>query len=287
MTIGTILFLVGSGVAAGLLGSLLGLGGGILIIPILVLALKVPMHTAIATSLLCVIATSSAAASRNVRRGIANIHLGVTLEIGTVLGAMIGSAVAGLLPGTTLMLIFGIAMCLMSAPMMRGVGDQPVAAEEGDPEATEEPSRFANALRGSFYDHATNSEVSYIVRRLPLAVSISGFAGILSGLLGVGGGIITVPTLATFCDVPIKAAAATSNFIIGVTALASAIIYYGRGDVSPLISAASVVGVFLGSRIGTVVATRVHQRSLRRAFAVIMVLIGAQLILRSTGVMEF
>lgn len=283
MTLASIIFLAVAGVAAGLLGSLLGLGGGILIIPVLVLVLKVPMHHAVATSLLCVIATSSAAASRNVRKGIANVRLGITLEIATVLGALLGSAVAGMLSAKALMILFACAMLLMAPAMARGIDD-----EETEPEAVgeeeEEKRPFVAAFDGAYYDAAHEADVRYRVSRFPVAVAVSGVAGTLSGLLGVGGGILKVPVLSTWCDVPMKAAAATSNFMIGVTAVASAIVYYGRGEVSPFITAASVLGVFIGSRIGSVLAAKIHGNRLRRLFSVVMVLVAAQMLAKAAGV---
>jgi uncharacterized membrane protein YfcA len=283
MTIGSILFLAFAGVAAGLLGSLLGLGGGILIIPILVLVLKVPMHHAVATSLLCVIATSSAAASRNVRRGIANVRLGMTLEVATVLGALIGSTVAGQLSEKTLMITFACALFAMSPAMAKGIEDEGAEESDGDAVPDTRP-RFFRAFDGAYFDAASESDVEYRVRRFPLAVGVSSFAGVLSGLLGIGGGVVKVPILTMFCDVPMKAAAATSNFMIGVTACASAFAYYGRGEISPVITAASVIGVFAGSRIGSVAAARIHGNSLRRAFAFVMILIAVQLIAKANGV---
>lgn len=281
MSLGLALFLIAAGAAAGLIGSLLGLGGGILIIPMLVLVLHVPMHIAIATSLLCVIATSSAAASKNVSRGIANVRLGMTMELWTVVGALAGSLLAGRLSGSTLMLIFGVAMGIMALPMARGVPDQGPEEVEAQEDLQPVPERFVASLDGLYFDPAEGKEVSYRVRRLPVAVAASSLAGVLSGLLGVGGGIIKVPVLTLYCDVPMKAAAATSNFMIGVTAVASALVYYGRGDVSPFVSAASVVGVFMGSRAGSVLAGRIHGTTLRRGFALVMILIAIQLIWKS------
>jgi len=282
MTPGLAIFLIVSGAAAGLLGSLLGLGGGILIIPLLVLVLHVPMHNAIATSLLCVIATSSAAASKNVSRGIANVRLGMTMELWTVAGALAGSLLAGRLSGKTLTLIFGVAMAIMALPMARGVPDQG-PEESGEEEAEEEavPEGFVASLDGHYFDPAEGKEVVYRVSRLPVAMAASSVAGVISGLLGVGGGIIKVPVLTLYCDVPMKAAAATSNFMIGVTAVASALVYYGRGEVSPFISAASVVGVFMGSRTGSVLAGKIRGTTLRRGFAAVMIVIAIQLIWKS------
>lgn len=280
MTAAAALFLLTGGAAAGLIGSLLGLGGGILIIPILVLILKTPMHNAIATSLLCVIATSSAAASQNIRSGVANVRLGMALEIATVLGALVGASIAGILSDRALMVIFACAILLMAIPMARGTDKVvPPPADEA-----EDARGFVASLDGEYRDASVGAVVHYRVRRLPAAFGVSSVAGVLSGLLGVGGGIIKVPSLTLFCGVPMKAAAATSNFMIGVTAVASAIVYYGRGEILPMISAASVLGVFAGSRFGARMAPRIHATMLRRVFAVVMVIIAAQFLLKARGI---
>lgn len=278
------LFLLSTGFAGGLIGAMLGLGGGIIIVPLLVLGLDVPMHSAVATSLLCVIATSSAAASSNLRKGLANPRLGITLELSTVLGGIAGGLVAGNLEARTLMAIFGIALLLMVVPLARGRDslDQPIAETLPD---TPRQS-FMSQLGGSYFDQADGRQVGYEVRRIEAAVGVSGAAGILSGLLGVGGGIVKVPVMTSFCGVPMKAAAATSNFMIGVTAVASAILYYGRGEVIAGITGATVLGVFAGSRLGAKVASKVRGVTLRRLFAVVMIVVAIQMLLKASGVLE-
>lgn len=280
MPINEMLLLIVGGVGAGLIGSLFGLGGGILIIPMLSLLLDVPMHNAVATSLMCVIATSSAAASKNVARGIANVKLGMTLELWTVAGAMVGGLIAGFLPGKALMLLFASAISLMAIPMARGLEGEAIDPETEGHEAPAGET-FISRLRGEFHDPARGTDVSYQVGRLPLAMGVSSIAGVLSGLLGVGGGIIKVPVLTTYCDVPIKAAAATSNFMIGVTAVASAIVYFGRDEVIPMLTGASVIGVFAGSRIGAIVGPKIQANRLRQAFAIVMVVIAMQMFWRA------
>lgn len=212
------------GVLAGGLGSLTGLGGGLVITPVLTLLFGIPIHEAIGTSLCCVIATSSGAAASYVEHHLSDIRLGMTLELATTTGAVTGSLVAGLLSREALAVIF--AFFLMTAAV--------------------------TMARRSFHANPTGLEDlrSYRVRRLPVGLLGSGGAGIVSGLLGVGGGIIKVPLMYLVMEVPFKVATATSNFMIGVTAAASAFIYYSRGDVHPLITAPTAVGVFAGAGFG-------------------------------------
>lgn len=279
MTITLIVLLLLAGLGAGAFGAILGLGGGILIVPILVLAAGVPIHGAVATSLLCVIATSSGAAGKNIERGFANVRLGVALELFTVIGAILGGTIAGVLSGSVLTATFAIALIAIAVPMARGhidAGIDPAAASDA-------ASGFAGSMRSVYFDPAHQREIHYAPKRLPLAMGISSFAGVLSGLLGIGGGLVIVPALVKLCAVPMKAAAATSNFMIGVTGVASALIYYGRGDFSPLIAAATAVGVFAGSRAGAALAGHLDPTHTRRAFAGVMVLMAIQMILKAMG----
>lgn len=279
MTLGLLALLLLSGFAAGLFGSVLGLGGGIFVVPILVLAAGVPMHSAVATSLLCVVATSSAAASENIARGFANVRIGVRLEMWTVAGAVLGGSIAGRLAGSALIALFGFALFAIAALMWRGDGgpDDPIVP---DPTPGDLPP---DRLEGSFVDPASGAEFRYWPRRLGLVMGISSVAGVLSGLLGIGGGLLKVPALVRLSGFPMKAAAATSNFMIGVTGVGSALIYYSRGDVLPLVTAATVLGVFGGSRTGSAIAGRLDPVHTRRIFAAVLVLIAAQMMLKAVG----
>jgi hypothetical protein len=274
--------LVGTG--TGILGAILGVGGGVFLIPFLVLGFGVPMHYAVATSIVSVIATSSAVASTNVERGTANMRLGMTLEVATSIGAILGGLVSVWLSAHVLEGLFGLLLLPTAALMWRGRspdGENDLElAEKGQPEIAEaaaEGNGSVPALGGQYYDEGEGRLVSYRVRRLPAGLAISLAAGSVSGLLGVGGGIFKVPALHLLCDVPIKAAAATSNFMIGVTAAASAFIYYGRGEVRPALSGATVIGVLLGSAAGSFLNRRVRGGQIRRVFAVLLVAVAGQM----------
>ena len=268
--LGVFLLFLG-GLAAGTFGALFGLGGGVLMVPLLVVALDVPMHNAVATSLIAVIATSSSATPRNVLERMANLRLVVTLEVLTVAGAIAGGFVAGTLPARALMILFAVTILALSVVMARGAEPPPPPAELPD-------VGFLSRLHGSYFDSALGREVRYGMRRLPLAMGVSGVAGVLSGLLGIGGGIVQVPILSLYCGIPMKVAAATSNAMIGVTAMASVFAYFGRGEILPVVTAASVLGIVSGSWTGRWLSARVHPIALRRWFALVMALIALQMV---------
>jgi uncharacterized protein len=280
--------IVVAGAVTGVLGAILGTGGGISLIPILVLALDVPMHYAVATGILSVIATSSAVASTNVERGTANMRLGMTLEVATALGAITGGLTAGCLRPRVLEGLFALVLLPTAILMWRGRGEHTDGAtgEDGAGRASgnEEPLRLDDslgALGARYRDELEGRVVVYRVERLWAGLAISLLAGNLSGLLGIGGGVFKVPALNLVCRVPIKAAAATSNFMIGVTAAASALLYYGRGEVRPALSAATVLGVLAGSALGSILNRKVGGRSVRRLFAVLLLAISAQMLYRA------
>jgi uncharacterized membrane protein YfcA len=243
-----------SGGAAGFLGSMLGVGGGIILVPLLVLVFHVPIHFAIGTSIMTVIATSSMAGTFNLERGTVNIRLGMLLEVATAMGALVGGTLAGAIKGPMLTTIFGAILPPIAFLMWRK-GEQPDSATGG-------------------------SETNYRMRRLPLAMGLSLGAGTVSGLLGIGGGIIKVPAMTVFCNIPAKVATATSTFMIGVTAVASAFLYFGRGQVRPALTAVVILGVLLGSAGGTQVAKRLHSRQLIRIFALLVLVGSVQMLFR-------
>lgn len=286
-TPGNIGFLALIGVGTGLLGALLGTGGGVFLIPLLVLGFGIPMHYAVATSIVSVVATSSAAASTNVERGTANMRLGMTLETATALGAIAGGATAALLSARVLETLFALVLVPTGLFMWRGRGESaegPAAGPEvgarGVALAAHPRDEDLGLLGGRYFDPKLGSEVSYRVQRLWAGLAVSFVAGNLSGLLGIGGGVFKVPALHLLCGVPIKAAAATSNFMIGVTAAASAFLYFGRGEVRPVVTAAVVLGVLLGSAFGTLLNRYVDGRQLSKLFAALLFCVAAQMLYR-------
>lgn len=285
----TIAVVLAAGVATGVIGAVLGTGGGVFLVPLLVLALGLPMHYAVATSIVTVIATSSAVASTNVERGTANMRLGMTLELGTTVGAIAGGLTAALVAPRALEGIFAVVLVPTAVLMWKGRASEKIDDEAG--RADEAHSSDNASPRGApaslgllgaqYYDATEGGTVAYRVRRLPAALAISFVAGNLSGLLGIGGGVFKVPALHLVCNVPIKAAAATSNFMIGVTAVASAVIYYGRGEVHPQVTAAAVLGVLGGSALGAVVNQYVGGHIVRRLFAALLAAVAAQMLYRA------
>ena len=272
-----LLLLAGGGFGAGIFGSLLGLGGGILIVPLLTFGFGLPFREAVGVSLVCVIVTSSAAAGVYLERHLANLRLGMLLEVFTASGALVGGLVAFLLPDRVLAGLFAILLAYTGATMLRrGV----TAAREGagsiepgeDPAGpADTPDAFRAALAGPGYRPA----------RLGAGIGGSVFAGLVSALLGVGGGIVKVPLMHLVMGVPLKVATATSNLMIGVTAAASAIVYLMRGGIDPLVAGPTAVGVFAGAMVGSRVAQRIDLRVLRLLFVAVLALTAIQMTFRA------
>ena len=267
-----IIFLVS--IVAGFVGALFGLGGGVLIIPFLTLVEGVPVPLAVGASIVSVVATSSASAATYVQDHLTNLRLGMFLEIGTVAGAITGAFVSVFLPASALFILFGIILLYATMVMIRARGiDFPANVR---PDKT---SRIL-ALGSQYEDQSLNRVVKYEVTRTPLTVFIGYFAGIVSGLLGVGGGVINVPTMNLVSKVPVKVASATSNFMIGVTAAASASVYLLRGDVHPLLAAPLIIGVVGGALLGTRVLKVTPPTRVKVAFGILLAAISLLMILK-------
>lgn len=263
------LLLALSGLAAGTFGAMLGLGGGILIVPILTFGFGVPLTEAVGTSLICVVATSTGAAAVNVRAGRADVRLGITLAAGTVVGAVTGAILAGFLPERVLAGMFAALLVYTAATMVRGIlRPAPGSADAiaGDPTAPD-----------------GGGEPAYRARRLPLAIGGSVLAGNASGLLGVGGGIVIVPVVHLVMGAPIRVAVATSNFLTGMTAAAGAYAYLFRGDVDARLTAPVVVGVAVGAALGAVLSARLNIRILGGIFVLVVGYVAIRMALRAMG----
>lgn len=267
------------GAAVGLFGALVGLGGGIFLVPVLSLFMGVPIHTAIAASLVAVIATSSSAAVGYLRHDLSNIRLGMILEVATTVGAVVGGLVATSLNREVLSGLFGVVLATVAIYMFLRRGKELPPAADVTPGGD-----FRGRLGGRYHDVRRGEDVAYGVRRVPFGLAASFVAGNLSGLLGIGGGVIKVPAMTLAMGVPPKAAIATSNFMIGVTACASAFIYYSRGYIDPRVVVPVVLGVTAGAFAGSRLTPRLKSSHLMLALAVVMMLLALQMLLAAFGI---
>ena len=270
------LLLLAGGVAAGVFGSLLGLGGGILIVPFLTLVFGFPLLEAVGVSLVCVIMTSGAAAGVYLERRVANLRLGMTLELFTAIGALFGGLIAFLLPERLLEFVFALLLAYTALTMARRRDASEAPADDTTSAATE----IASGDR-AFLD--TLSGPGYRVHHLGFGVIGSVVAGIASALLGIGGGLVKVPVMHVIMGVPLRVATATSNLMIGITASASAIIYLIRGSIDPYAAAPTAIGVFIGASIGSRTAHRIPLRVLRGLFVAILLYTAWQMLQRALG----
>ncbi len=264
-------------ILAGGLGALVGLGGGVLIVPLLTLAFGLPIKYAIGASIIAVIATSSGAAAAYVRDHLTNLRVGMFLELATTTGAISGAFLAGLLAPDILFIIFGIILLISSIPLIFKLGEELPQHVCNDQWAT------TLKLSSSYPDERMGCEVAYQVRRTPLGLGMMYIAGVISGLLGIGSGTFKVLAMDTIMRLPMKVSTTTSNFMIGVTAAASAGIYFSRGEVLPLVAAPVALGVLLGAILGARILTHLSNRTLRMIFLPIMIVIALQMILRGFG----
>lgn len=267
------LVFVGS-LTGGFLGSLTGLGGGVVIVPLLTLGFGADIRYAIGASLVSVIATSSGAAAAYVKEGFSNIRIGMFLEMATTLGALLGAAAAGLIATHAIAVVFGIVLVysayLSVRPHLVSGPDEP-------------PDHLAERLKMDGTYPAQNRPISYHVHAVPTGFSLMFVAGALSGLLGIGSGAVKVLAMDRAMHIPFKVSTTTSNFMIGVTAAASAGIYLNRGYIDPGLAMPVVLGVLLGSFLGARVLLKTGSRAIRIVFAAVILLLGIEMIVN--GVM--
>jgi uncharacterized membrane protein YfcA len=264
---------------AGAFGSVLGIGGGLFIIPSLNLFLGVQLKTAIAASIVAVIATSLGGGHVYLRNGVADIRLGLILALATAPSAVLGAILATHVNARILAAVFAVVLGASAYRMLASTGSG--GATDDSKHA---PSRLR--FRPSYREPSTGEVIPYSVSRLPLGVGTSTVAGLVSGMLGVGGGIVQVPVMNLLMGIPIKVATTTSTYVIGITAMAGAFVYYNHRPslVDPALAVPVTIGVFIGASIGSRLLGRVSQRALRNTFTGVLVIYAFQMALRVVGI---
>lgn len=264
-------------VFAGVVGSLLGLGGGIIVTPALTLIFGIDIQYAIGASIISVIATSSGSAIAYIKDGITNLRVGMFLEIATTIGAITGAFVSGLLSATALYIIFGLLLLYSAFNMIKKVSSEFPTNVKPDPLATK------LNLHDSYYDKSLRQTVDYQVANVPAGFGVMYGAGIASGLLGIGSGAFKVMALDVFMKMPLKVSSATSNLMMGVTAAASATVYLFQGDIQPAIAAPVAIGVLVGATLGTRIMQRLKSKVIRIIFIPVILYVAFQMILEGLG----
>jgi uncharacterized membrane protein YfcA len=269
------LLVFGISAFAGVLGSLLGLGGGIIVIPVLTLLFKIDIRYAIGASIVSVIATSSGAAAAYVRERMTNLRVAMVLELATVSGALTGATLAGIISARWLYILFGLLLGYSAVMMFLKRKKSP------DDENIAKGTPWADRLRlhGSYYDDAEGREIFYRVRNTRIGLGLMYIAGVVSGLLGIGSGALKVPAMDLAMHLPIKVSTATSNFMIGVTAAATAAVYFMRGDINPTIAAPVASGVLLGAILGSRLLGHLRSSLIRVVFVIVLIWVSVQMLL--------
>jgi uncharacterized protein len=313
-----ILYLFSIGLFAGLIGSVIGIGGGIIIVPFLSLLLKIPIHLAIGTSIVAVLATSLASSVRFFKKDIINIPLGLVMEIPTTAGSIIGSVSVAYLKSDSLFIVFG---CFAFASGVLAFIKDRFAKDKFSPDnipnntfdkiadnsigiaqknsssdilgnapfnvSATDQSVKSSIFDSGFYDEPSKRWIYYKPKRVAAGSGISVFAGLLSGLLGVGGGIIKVPAMNIIMDVPIKVATATSSYMIGITAVVSSVIYFYNGYINMDITIPAVIGVLIGATTGSFAAGKLKSRYIVFIMLIIFTLIGVLMFLRGFKILNY
>jgi uncharacterized membrane protein YfcA len=260
--------------ATAVLGSMLGLGGGVFLVPIFTLFFDVDQKLAIGASAIAVATNSVVGSTIHLESRFTNLRFAMVLQVATAAGALIGAIIGVWAPERAINVIFAIVLLYAAVSMaVRRAGSQIDTSNAPDP----------HRLAATFIDPATKKIVRYVPQRLRLGLSVSGLAGALSGMLGVGGGVIQVPLMNVLMGVPMKAAAGTSSFMVGVTAVATAAVYYSGEKIDPRIVVPAMVGVFIGSQTGSRLTRRVPAQRLMLLFVLILLYLAASLLLKAAG----
>ena len=274
-TLAFALLIVAGSFAAGLLGALTGLGGGIIVVPMLTLLFHVNLHYAIGASLVSVIATSSGAAAAYVREGYTNVRVGILLEVATTIGALVGAVLAGIIPTSALAILFGVVLLYTAYRSMQPRPEHAILTI---------PHKWSVRLRLDSTYPTPEGLQHYSVDRVPHGFVIMWFAGILSALLGIGSGLVKVLAMDQMMRLPFKVSTTTSNFMIGVTAAASAGVYLHKGYIDPTIAFPVMLGVLVGALLGARILGTANTTRLRQLFTVVVVVMALEMLYKgATG----
>ena len=272
--------MLGVGVIAGIFGAILGIGGGMIVTPILTLGLGLDIKYAIGASIIAVIATSSGSTIAYLRDEMLNLRVAMFLEIATTVGAVLGAVLPGVLNATFLYFLFGALLVFTTYNMIRKL-----MSKNGElPSVKDDKLATQLNLNGTYYDKALNKQVDYQVENVPGGFSMMFGAGFASGLLGIGSGAFKVLAMDTIMHMPLKPSSATSNLMMGVTAAASAMVYFFNGSIKPGIAAPLAIGIIVGALIGSRIMTRLKPRLIRMIFVPVMLYLGIQMIAKGFGV---
>ena len=272
--------MLGVGVIAGIFGAILGIGGGMIVTPILTLGLGLDIKYAIGASIIAVIATSSGSTIAYLRDEMLNLRVAMFLEIATTVGAVLGAVLTGVLDATFLYFLFGALLVFTTYNMIRKLMSKNGAL----PSVKDDKLATQLNLNGTYYDKALNKQVDYQVENVPGGFSMMFGAGVASGLLGIGSGAFKVLAMDTIMHMPLKPSSATSNLMMGVTAAASAMVYFFNGSIKPGIAAPLAIGIIVGALIGSRIMTRLKPRLIRMIFVPVMLYLGIQMIAKGFGV---
>lgn len=270
---------IGLGIVASMaavLGSMLGLGGGVFLVPIFTLFFGVDQKLAIGASAIAVATNSVVGSTVHLRSRFTNLRLAMLLQVTTAVGAIVGALVGVYANPRFINAVFGAILVYAALSMLR----QRHAAPPPPPEVGGDPF----ALGASYHDPASGKVVRYVPRRVPVGLGVSGFAGVLSGMLGIGGGVIQVPAMSILMRIPVKAAAGTSSFMVGITAVATASIFYAQGEIDSTVVVPAMVGIFVGSQLGSRLTRRVRTQNLVLLFVLILAYLGLSLLLKAAGI---
>jgi len=276
--------LVGTGFAAGLLGAMLGVGGGFMIVPVLTM-LGLPIQFAIGSSLISIVTNAATSTSVHIRNDLTNLKLGLLLSTALIPGAVAGAFLASRLPAQALTILFSLLLLFVAGYMLPRKQRRLTGEELEAQKRVNEKSHASHAwLDGSYFDPAINEEVGYQVHRPVVGLVTSFFGGMVSSMFGIGGGIVNVPVMNRLMKVPVKATVATSGFLLLTTTMTGSLIYIYNGFLAPYVAGPLCLSVFIGARLGSVIAHRVHTRILVIIFAVFLALMAIMMALKGLHV---